>query len=100
MTHPEDLDQNENWAAIAGVEGDVVALSAAGAGVATGLQIMDAVLSKYVSCIGRTFLPGAIEVRDAERVTAEEIRMQAQELETSLGGVYSRLAIGFQLPLA
>nr|WP_314363814.1 portal protein [uncultured Achromobacter sp.] len=100
MTHPEDLDQNENWAVIAGVEGDVVALSAAGAGVATGLQIMDAVLSKYVSCIGRTFLPRAIEVRDAERVIAEEIRMQAQELETSLGGVYSRLAIDFQLSLA
>lgn len=100
MTQPEDLEQSENGAAIPGVEGDVVALSAAGAGVAQGLQIMDAVLSKYVNRIGRTFLLGSSVVRDAERVTAEEIRMQAQELETSLGGVYSRLAIDFQLPLA
>ncbi|KDD18609.1 portal protein [Bordetella bronchiseptica] len=100
LTQPEDMEQSENGAAIPGVEGDVVALSAAGAGVAAGLQIMDAVLSKYVNRIGRTFLLGSSVVRDAERVTAEEIRMQAQELETSLGGVYSRLAIDFQLPLA
>lgn len=38
--------------------------------------------------------------RDAERVTAEEIRRQALELEQSLGGVYSRLAVSLQLPIA
>lgn len=38
--------------------------------------------------------------RDAERVTAEEIRALIQELETSLGGVYSVLAQELQLPLA
>lgn len=38
--------------------------------------------------------------RDAERVTAEEIRALIQELETSLGGVYSVLAQEYQLPLA
>ncbi len=37
--------------------------------------------------------------RDAERVTAEEIRMVAAELEQALGGVYSLLAEEFQLPL-
>lgn len=36
--------------------------------------------------------------RDAERVTAEEIRIIAQELEDSLGGVYSILSQEFQLP--
>lgn len=100
MTQPEDLEESENGAAIPGVKGDVEALSAAGAGVAAGLQIVDTVLSKYVNRIGRTFLLGSSVIRDAERVTAEEIRMQANELETSLGGVYSRLAIDFQLPLA
>jgi hypothetical protein len=35
-------------------------------------------------------------VRDAERVTAEEIRMQAQELEDVLGGVYTVLAAEMQ----
>jgi hypothetical protein len=45
------------------------------------------------------FLLGTAVTRDAERVTAEEIRMQAVELETALGGVYSRLAVDLQLPL-
>jgi len=33
-------------------------------------------------------------------VTAEEIRLLAQELETALGGVFSRFAVELQLPLA
>ena len=36
--------------------------------------------------------------RDAERVTAAEISLMAQELENSLGGVYSILSQEFQLP--
>ena len=39
-------------------------------------------------------------VREAERVTAEEIRMNAQEAEVSLGGVYSSLADSLHVPLA
>lgn len=39
-------------------------------------------------------------VRDAERVTAEEIRMNAEEADKALGGVYSRLAECIHLPLA
>ena len=36
--------------------------------------------------------------RNAERVTAEEIRVIAQELETALGGVYTLISQEFQLP--
>ena len=36
--------------------------------------------------------------RDAERVTAAEINLMAQELENSLGGIYSTLTQSFQLP--
>jgi hypothetical protein len=36
--------------------------------------------------------------RNAERVTAEEIRYMAQELDTTLGGIYSTLSLEFQLP--
>lgn len=36
--------------------------------------------------------------RDAERVTAEEIRFVAQELEDQLGGVFSQFATELQLP--
>lgn len=36
--------------------------------------------------------------RDAERVTAEEIRAVARELESALGGVYTMISQEFQLP--
>ena len=45
------------------------------------------------------FLLNAAVQRDAERVTAEEIRFMAQELEAALGGAYSILSQEFQLPL-
>lgn len=37
--------------------------------------------------------------RDAERVTAEEIRIMAQQLEETLGGVYSLLSRDLQKPI-
>lgn len=37
--------------------------------------------------------------RKGERVTAEEIRYMANELESALGGIYSTLAQDFQMPL-
>ena len=49
--------------------------------------------------LGFAFLMNTSVQRDAERVTAEEIRYMAQELEDVLGGVYSILSQEFQLPL-
>ncbi len=46
-----------------------------------------------------SFLLNSSVTRNAERVTAEEIRFMASELESALGGVYSLLAQEFQLPL-
>jgi len=47
----------------------------------------------------QAFLLNSSVIRDAERVTAEEVRFVAQELETTLGGAYTVLANEFQLPL-
>lgn len=49
--------------------------------------------------ISYAFLMNSAIQRNAERVTAEEIRLMAQELETVLGGIYSLMAEDFQLPL-
>jgi len=49
--------------------------------------------------LGYAFLLSSSVTRNAERVTAEEIRMQAKELEAALGGVYSVLSMEFQMPL-
>ena len=49
--------------------------------------------------LSAAFLMNSALTRQAERVTATEIRAMAQELETVLGGVYSLLSIELQLPL-
>lgn len=45
------------------------------------------------------FLISSAAQRNAERVTAEEVRMIARELEDTLGGVYAILTQELQLPL-
>ncbi|WP_142850685.1 portal protein [Telmatospirillum sp. J64-1] len=49
--------------------------------------------------LAQAFLLNTSIQRQAERVTAEEIRLMAGELEDALGGVYSILSQEFQLPL-
>ncbi|WP_416142518.1 portal protein [Escherichia coli] len=44
-------------------------------------------------------MPNSAVQRTGERVTAEEIRYVASELEDTLGGVYSILSQELQLPL-
>ena len=46
-----------------------------------------------------SFLMNSSVQRKAERVTAEEVRYMAQELESALGGVYSILSQEFQYPM-
>jgi hypothetical protein len=49
--------------------------------------------------LSAVFLLASEMPRDAERVTAEEIRLIANELEDALGGAYSLFAQEFQLPI-
>lgn len=58
----------------------------------SGLQVTQAELQLLRQEVGSAFLLGASNVRDAERVTATEVRMMAQELEGVLGGVYTLLS--------
>lgn len=66
----------------------------------TDWNFVTTLIKGYEQRIGLAFLLGSAVTRDAERVTAEEIRYQAQELETGLGGQYSRLAEEFQVPMS
>lgn len=61
-------------------------------------QVVKAASDEVKTRLQQAFL--LLAARDAERVTAEEIRMLANELETALGGVYSVLAQELQRPLA
>ena len=49
--------------------------------------------------LSAVFLLASEMPRDAERVTAEEIRLIANELEDALGGAYSLFSQEFQLPI-
>ena len=97
QTKPDDLMNSENGSVLPGFEGDI---SIVQSGKSQDLNTTMAINAEYVNRIGRGFLMGANMIRDAERVTAQEIRLLANELETALGGAYSRLAVDIQLPLA
>lgn len=61
-------------------------------------QVVQKVKAEIEERISRAFLLRSGVTRDAERVTAEEVRGTAQELEDALGGVYTVLALEEQYP--
>ena len=63
------------------------------------LRVVSEAIQRFEERMSYAFLLNAAVQRDADRVTAEEIRYMANELETALGGVYSLLSQEFQLPL-
>jgi hypothetical protein len=52
----------------------------------------------FVQQLSFAFLLNTAIQRDAERVTAEEVRYMAQELEQTLGGFYSIMSVELQQP--
>lgn len=56
-------------------------------------------INTLTDAVSKAFLLNTSIQRNGERVTAEEIRYMAQELEDSLGGVYSLLSSELQAPL-
>lgn len=63
-----------------------------------GLQIAQQELARLGESLASAFMLNSALRRNAERVTAEEIRRVAEELETNLGGVYSLLSQDMQAP--
>lgn len=60
------------------------------------LQIMLQTSERMERELAAAFLLTAAGIRDAERVTAYEVREIALELETAYGGLYSKLAMAWQ----
>jgi hypothetical protein len=63
-----------------------------------GLQIVQQELATLRESLGAAFILHSAVQRDAERVTAYETRMIAEELEGTLGGTYSLLSGEMQQP--
>lgn len=97
MTSVEDLNNSENGDYLPGLPTDV---SPTTGGNPQAITVAEGVNDKYEKRIARGFLMGSAVIRDAERVTTEEVRLTATELETAYGSVYSSLASSLQKPVA
>jgi hypothetical protein len=95
-TKIRDLSEARNGAFISGKATDVTALQVE---KRADLSIVNNVIADITQRLSFAFLLNTAIQRNGERVTAEEIRYMAQELESSLGGAYSILSQEFQLPL-
>lgn len=94
-TSVEVFNASVNGDAIAGRKEDIVPVSGGSPGaVEAGLKVQEV----YERRLRSAFLMPS--VRDAERVTATEVRQAAMELEVQFGGAYSHLAPQIQLPVA
>lgn len=92
----KDLNEAPNNSYVYGNEGDVTRVqSEAG----QDLRVASDTLNRVLKSLSGVFMQHQSVQRDAERVTAEEIRFMAQQLEQNLGGAYSVLSQAFQLPL-
>ena len=96
VTRKRDLANTRNGDIITGSEGDVAVLQA---NKQYDLQVVQQSIQKLEERMSYAFLLHTAIQRDAERVTAQEIRYMAEQLETSMGGVYSLLSQELQLPL-
>lgn len=96
ITKVSDMKDSENGDWVPGTPADIAGFSFANAQNIQQAQVISDTIKRD---LGAAFLLQSAITRDAERVTAEEIRLQAMELETSLGGTYSSLAVWFQRPL-
>jgi hypothetical protein len=90
------LAESPNGAIVNGDANDVTTLQVQkGGDFGVALQSIQSITER----LSFAFLLNSSVQRQAERVTAEEVRYMAQELETALGGVYSILSQEFQMPL-
>ena len=79
-------------------EGSAADISVMQVGKAADFSVSFSAIQRIESRLEYAFLMARSVQRDAERVTAAEVTMMANELENSLGGIYSILTQEFQLP--
>ena len=101
MVHPNsttrerDLAEAPNLGFVVGSRGDVDVLQIEKYG---DFRIARETALSIEQRLAHAFILNSAIQRNGERVTAEEIRKMVEDLEAALGGVYSLLAVEFQLP--
>jgi len=97
VTSKQQLMESRNGAVITGNVDDVGALRADKAG---DLNFVLSLMDQISTRLDRAFLMNTAVQRSGDRVTAEEIRFVAQQLEDQLGTSYSNQVVSFQAPYA
>jgi hypothetical protein len=93
----EKLSKAENGAF---VQGDINMIQPLRLDKQADFAVAERFIQQLTERLSFAFLLNTSVQRKGERVTAEEIRYMAGELDQGLGGVYSLLAEEFQLPVA
>ncbi|MBA6135087.1 MULTISPECIES: portal protein [Pseudomonas] len=96
VTSSSELAEAPNGEFVDGVASDVQALQLQKSG---DFRVALETINTITERLEFAFMLNSAIQRNGERVTAEEIRYMAGELEAALGGVYSILSQEFQLPL-
>lgn len=94
-TRARALAQSENGAIVEGDANDVSTLQVQ---KFADFRVAQETMAKIEQRLSYAFLLNASVIRDSERTTAEEVKLTAQELQDSLGGIYGILSQEFQLP--
>lgn len=89
------LAKANNGAVLSGRQEDVAMLKYDNI---NGIELAEQTVVRVTQKLAASFLKSGDLRRDAERVTAEEIRMLAQEIESGLGGAYTILANNISAP--
>lgn len=93
VTKAADLARARNGEFVVGQEQDVKALQTQ---KAQDFSVAYQVQQRLEARLAQAFL--LADVRDSERTTAEEVRLQAAQLEQALGSIYAVLVQEFQQP--
>lgn len=94
-----DIDELQKAETGEYVQGDPNAISALESGDANKIAVLRAEIQDIFQNLARAFMYTGL-ARDSERTTAYELQQQALEAENTLGGTYSVLSEGVQVPLA
>lgn len=94
-TRAEDLAEAPNLGFVSGNREEVNVLQMEKYG---DFRVAKEMVAELERRLAHAFILNSAIQRDGERVTAEEIRRMVEDLEAALGGVYSLMAVEFQLP--
>jgi hypothetical protein len=95
-TRARTLADSPNGAIREGSANDVSVLQTA---KASDFSVAFSAIKQIEDRLSYAFLLTESTIRNADRVTAEEVRLVTQSIEKQLGGIYSVLSQDFQLPM-